>query len=462
MAADRTLWPTREGALTDFPSDFVWGTASSAYQIEGAVHEDGRGPSVWDTFSHTPGRTRNGDTGDVACDHYHRYGDDIDLMADLGVGAYRFSVAWPRVLPQGRGAVNTRGLDFYDRIVDTLLARNIQPWVCLHHWDMPQAIEDAGGWRSRDTAAWFAEYGAVVMRRLGDRVRYAAPINEPNVIPWVAYDLGVHAPGRQSREDVIKAIHHVNLAHGMAISAIRSEAPAVKAGSIISLGPVHPARDDDAHREAAELVDCFWRRVMCDPIWLGTYPEPLAREVAPLIKPGDLEVISQPLDFFGLNHYNRMYAAPDPTRTFGVADVAPPAGVPLTDVGWQIDPSGLLEQLRDVTVRYNAPPIFITENGGAFPDKADASGQVQDDDRIAYVNGYLGAVLGGVEEGIDIRGYFIWSLLDNFEWAEGYAKRFGIVRVDYETQRRTPKASYRWLRHVIAENRLSPIPAAAE
>lgn len=448
--------------MTDFPSGFLWGTAASAYQIEGAIREDGRGISVWDTFSHTPGRTHNGDTGDVACDHYNRYDDDIGLMAKLGVGAYRFSVAWPRVLPTGRGAANAAGLDFYDRVVDGLLAKGIDPWVCLHHWDMPQPIEDAGGWRVRDTASWFGDYTAIVMRRLGDRVRCASPINEPNVIPWVAYDLGVHAPGRQPRADVIKAIHNVNLAHGCAVNAIRAEAPSVKVGSIISLGPVHPAQDDPAHHRAAKLVDCFWRRVMCDPIWLGQYPEPLAAEVATLVKPGDLATISQPLDFFGLNHYNRMYAAPDPTRTFGVADVAPPPGVPLTDVGWQIDPSGLLEQIRDVTARYDAPPIYITENGGAFPDRPDADGDVQDDDRIGYFDGYLGAVLGAVEEGIDVRGYFIWSLLDNFEWAEGYSKRFGIVRVDYDTQRRTPKASYNWLRQVIADNRLVPVPAAAE
>jgi len=440
----------------------LWGTAASAFQIEGAVNEDGRGQSVWDTFSHTAGRTRNGDTGDVACDHYHRYGDDIDLMAKLGVDAYRFSVAWPRILPQGRGAVNAAGLDFYDRIVDGLLAKNIQPWLCLHHWDLPQTIEDDGGWRARDTASWFADYAAIVMRRLGDRVHAVSPINEPNVIPWVAYDLGVHAPGRQARGDVIRAIHHVNLAHGLAVNAIRSEAPDVKAGSIISLGPVHPAKDDDAHRQAAKLVDCFWRRVMCDPIWLGKYPEPLADEVAPLVRSGDLKTMSQPLDFFGLNHYNRMYAAPDPTRTFGVADVSPPTGVPLTDVGWQIDPSGLLEQIRDVTERYDAPPIFITENGGAFPDRPNPAGDVQDDDRIAYFDGYLRAILKAVEDGVDIRGYFIWSLLDNFEWAEGYSKRFGIVRVDYDTQKRTPKASYHWLRQAIAESRLPPMSAAAE
>ena len=440
--------------MRTFPKGFVWGTASSAYQIEGAVTADGRGRSVWDTFSHTPGRTANGDTGDVACDHYHRYAEDVGLMQALGVGAYRFSTAWPRIQPTGSGAANPAGLDFYDRLVDAVLAAGIEPWICLHHWDLPQALEDNGGWRNRDTALRFGEYTHITMRKLGDRVRAASPINEPNVLPWVAYDNGRHAPGPQSREAVLQAIHHVNLAHGHAVRAIRDAAPGVPVGTIISLAPVVPLVDDGAHREAAMLVDCFWRRVMCDPIWLGRYPEPLAGELQPLVRDGDMALISAKLDYFGLNHYHRMYAAPDPTRNFGVGDVPAPAHLPRTEMGWEIDPSAFKEQIDDVVSRYDAPPIYITENGAAFPDVADGRGFVQDDDRIAFLRGYLGAVLDAVEGGADIRGYFVWSLFDNFEWAEGYDKRFGIVRVDYGTLARIPKASYIWMQGVIADNAL--------
>ncbi len=439
-----------------FPEGFVWGTAASAYQIEGAVRADGRGPSVWDTFSHTPGRTRGGDTGDVACDHYHRYPEDIALMQALGVGAYRFSAAWPRIFPDGRGRANEAGLAFYDRLVDALLAAGIDPWICLHHWDMPQALEDAGGWRNRDTAHRFADYGETVMRRLGDRVRHSAPINEPNVLPWVAYDAGVHAPGARSRGETLAAIHHINLAHGLCVQAVRSVDAAIRQGPIISLGPVHPARDDAAHERAAEWVDCLWRRVMCDPIMLGRYPELLAEELAPHIRSGDMELIGGRPDFFGLNHYNRMYAAPDPDRIFGVKDVPPPGDVPTTEMGWQIDPTALVEQLDDLKQRYgDMPPIYITENGAAFDDRVGRDGIVDDRDRVAFFSGYLNAVLDGIERGHDVRGYFVWSLMDNFEWAEGYAKKFGIVHVDFDTLKRTPKASFHHLARIIGDNTLA-------
>jgi beta-glucosidase len=439
----------------DFPQGFLWGTAASAYQIEGAVRHDGRGESVWDRFSHTPGRIADGSTGDVACDHYHRYPEDIALMQRLGVGAYRFSTAWPRIQPEGRGNANQRGLAFYDRLVDGLLAAGITPWLCLHHWDLPQALEDIGGWRRRDIAYYFADYAALVARRLGDRVRQIAPINEPNVIPWVAYDMGAHAPGACSRRDTLAAIHHLNLAHGLAAQAVRAEDAGLEVGLIISLAPVHPARDDPAHREAAAMLDCLWRRVMADPIMLGRYPEPLAEDLAEQMRPGDLELIAARPAFFGLNHYNRLYAGPDPDRIFGVKDVAPPRGMPVTAMGWQIDPSALLEQLDDLKARYDPlPPVYITENGAAFDDQPDVTGRVEDRARIAFFQGYLGAVLDGIAAGHDIRGYFIWSLLDNFEWSYGYSMRFGIVRVDGQTMARTPKASYDFLRAVIGANRL--------
>ncbi len=446
-----------------FPDGFLWGTAASAYQIEGAVHADGRGTSVWDTFSHTPGLTRNGATGDVACDHYHRYPEDVALMQRLGVGAYRFSTAWPRIFPNGRGRPNQAGLAFYDRLVDALLGAGIDPWICLHHWDMPQALEDAGGWRNRDTAYRFADYSQTVMQRIGDRVRHSAPINEPNVLPWVAYDMGVHAPGARSRPETLAAIHHINLAHGLCTQAIRAVDEEIQQGLIISLGPVHPADDGEDYERAAEMVDSLWRRVMCDPIMLGRYPELLADDLAPFIQPGDMELIGQRPDYFGMNHYNRMYAAPDPDRIFGARDVPPPGDVPVTEMQWQIDPSAMVEQFEDLKQRYgDLPPIYITENGAAFDDKVGPDGAVDDQDRVDYFSGYLDAVLDGIERGHDVRGYFVWSLMDNFEWAEGYEKKFGIVHVDFDSLKRTPKASFRHLSRIIGENALAEFEPAPQ
>jgi len=440
--------------MTRFPDGFLWGTATSAYQIEGAVDEDGRGPSVWDVFSATHGNVRNGDTGAIACDHYHRYPEDIALLSELGVKAYRFSVAWPRVLPEGTGSINPAGLEFYDRLVDAVLAAGIEPWVCLHHWDMPQAIEEQGGWRNRDTPSWFGDYSRVVIEQLKDRVKRFAPVNEPNVVPWVAYAIGAHAPGRRSRADCLAAMHHLNLAHGLTVAAVREAGADLKVGPIISLGPVVPARDDDAHRDAAVMLDCIWRRVMIDPIMLGRYPEPLAGEIAPLVQEGDLAVISAPNDFFGMNHYSRMYAAPDPDNPFGVGDVPPPAGVPTTSMGWQIDPEAFYEQLLEVRDRYGNPELYVTENGAAFPDQADADGRVEDEDRVAFLDGYLRAMHRAIEAGCNVKGYFVWSFLDNFEWAEGYDLRFGLIRVEPDSLRRVPKRSFDFMRSVYRTNAL--------
>ena len=441
-----------------FPDDFVWGTAASAFQIEGAAALDGRGESVWDRFCRVPGAIADGSNGDVACDHYHRFADDIGLMRRLGVGAYRLSIAWPRLLPAGRGAPNAAGLDFYDRLIDTVLAAGIEPWVCLHHWDMPQAIEDRGGWRNRDSAYWFADYAHLVARRFSDRVRRFAPINEPNVLIWVAYNIGIHAPGRQSRADCLRAIHHINLAHGLAIERLRGVDSSLACGNIISLGPVAPAKDDAAHEDAAALVDCLWRGVMTDPVRLGRYPDLLADEIEPLIEQGDMDLISQPLEFFGLNHYNRMYAQPNPATAFGVGEAPPPqAGVPVTDMGWQIDASAFLQQLRDVRDRYGDPEIYVTENGAAFADRPDAAGVIDDRARVSFLNGYLGALAQAIAEGVKVRGYFVWTLLDNFEWDQGYEKRFGLVYVDYRNLARTPKSSFSYMQAVIGENALVPI-----
>ncbi|QTF06593.1 beta-glucosidase [Brenneria izadpanahii] len=439
-----------------FPDDFLWGVAASAFQIEGAADEDGRGRSVWDDYSHTPGRIVNGDTADVACDHYHRYPEDIALMRRLGVGAYRLSISWPRILPEGAGKVNPRGLAFYDRLIDLLLHEGIQPWICLHHWDMPVEVERRGGWRARESAAVFGDYAAVVARHFGDRVKHYAPINEPNVIPWVAYNLGRHAPGRQSREDCLRAIHHLNLAHGLSVSALRAAVSGAWIGNIVSLGPVEAQHDDDAHRQAQRLGECLWRRVMVDPLWLGEYPQPLADELAPLVQPGDMAIIAQKLDYFGLNHYNRVYVGPNRHASWGVAETPPPPalGLPLTDVNWAVDPAAFLEQIRDTAARYGNPPIYITENGAAFPDALRADRQVADTARIDYFRRYLTALQQAIAEGCDVRGYFAWSLLDNFEWGRGYSKRFGLVYMDYPTLQRIPKQSYYWLQRVIAGNAL--------
>ena len=444
--------------METFPHDFVWGTAASAYQIEGAVRLDGRGESVWDRFCRVPGAIADGTNGDIGCDHYHRYTGDIALMQDLGVGAYRLSIAWPRVLPTGRGAPNPAGLDFYDRLIDGVLAAGIEPWICLHHWDMPQAVEDQGGWRNRDNAHRFADYAHLAARRYGDRVRRFAPINEPNVLVWVAYNSGAHAPGQRPRADCLAAIHTINLADGLAIERLRDVDRDFICGNIISLGPVVPAQHDDAHREAAELVDCLWRRVMTDPIRLGRYTAPLADELAALVEPGDMALISQPLEFFGLNHYNRMYARPDPATTFGVGEAPPPPGVPVTDMGWHIDPGAFLEQLRDVRERYGDPEIYVTENGAAFADRPDADGAIDDGRRIAFLHGYLEALATAIAEGVNVRGYFVWSLMDNFEWDQGYTKRFGLVHVDYESLARTPKRSFAYMQSVIAENAVVSVP----
>ena len=437
-----------------FGPDFVWGAATSCYQIEGAATEDGRGPSIWDRFARLPGKVLNGDTGDVACDHYHRYRDDVRLMRELGLDAYRFSIAWPRVLPEGRGRANAAGLDFYDRLVDTLLEAGIAPWACLHHWDLPVALSDRGGWESRDIAGWFADYAHLMADRLADRARHWFTFNEPNVLAWLGHATGVHAPGIRSRDATLAAVHHINLSHGKAVEAIRDAAPAgTQIGVIASLQPIHPAREDEAHARAAETIDLFWNLAMVDPLLLGQYPEALAAMLGDRVQSGDLETIAAPLDLFGLNHYCRQYAVPDPDNPFGAGLTAPPDDRPVTDVGWRIDGSGLADQVARIVERYPKLPIYITENGAAFPDGPDAAGTVHDPDRIAFLDEYLDAVARARDAGADIRGYFVWSLMDNYEWELGYSKRFGIVYVDYRTQDRIPKSSYRFYQELIDRHR---------
>jgi len=327
--------------------------------------------------------------------------------------------------------------------------------MCLYHWDLPQALEDRGGWRNRECASWFADYAGIMANHLGDRARHVVPLNEPNVVLLVGYAMGAHAPGRRSRDEALAAFHHLNLAHGAATVALRSVDPAFKIGPVVSMGPVVPGDSDPHYQAAAETLDRLWNRAFSDPVLLGTYPEPLATELAPLVREGDLERISARVDFFGLNHYCRMYAMPDADNPFGATVGPTPHGLPLTDMGWEIDPGAFLEQLRDIRDRYGNPPVYVTENGGAFPDEADATGRVEDDDGTAFFDGYLCAMHQAIGEGCAVRGYFVWSFLDNFEWAEGYDKRFGVIRVQPGTLDRAPKRSFDFLRGVYAENALA-------
>jgi beta-glucosidase len=436
------------------PAGFTFGTSTASYQIEGAATEDGRGPSIWDTFCSEPGRINDGSSGAVACDHYHRYADDITLMARLGAQGYRFSIAWPRVRPPGKGAVNEAGLAFYDRLVDELLAHDVAPMATLYHWDLPQSLEDGGGWMSRDTAERFAEYAGVVAERLSDRVAHWVPVNEPNVASLLGYALGMHAPGKALMFDALPAAHHLLLGHGLAAGALRA-AGATSIGTANNHAPMWPASDSDEDRAAADLFDTVWNRIFADPILLGRYPEGFGELMGSPSLDDDLAVIGQPLDFYGVNYYNPMcVAAPaDPASAmpFDQRDIP---GYPKTDFGWPVVPDGLRELLVQLHERYPAlPPVMITENGCSYGIGPDADGVVDDQPRIDYLDSHLRAVAAAIDAGVDVRGYYCWSLMDNFEWTEGYTQRFGLVHVDYETQRRTPKRSFDWYAETIRANR---------
>ncbi|AXI80429.1 GH1 family beta-glucosidase [Peterkaempfera bronchialis] len=439
--------------LPAFPEGFLWGVSTAAYQIEGAVVEDGRGPSIWDTFAHTPGRVRDGHTGDTACDHYHRWPEDLALLGDLGVNAYRFSLAWPRVQPDGAGPANPKGLDFYDRLVDALAARSIAPVPTLFHWDLPQALEDRGGWLDRDTAHRFAEYAALVAERLADRIPAWITLNEPLVHMAEGYAFGSHAPGRALLLDALPVGHHQLLGHGLATAALRAHG-AREVMVTNNCTPVRPASDSPEDTAAADVYDAFHDRFFNDPVLLGRYPDLSAVGLPadpPYLRDGDLETIGAPLDALGVNYYN-------PTRVAAAApgsglpfDLVPIEGVPTTAFGWPVVPEGLYDLLTGLRARYGAalPPIHITENGCSTEDAVDEDGRVRDTARIDFLDGHLRALHRAAKAGVDVRGYFVWSLLDNFEWAEGYHQRFGLVHVDYATQRRTPKDSYHWLRTAL-------------
>ena len=449
-----------------FPDGFAWGTATASYQIEGAVDEDGRAPSIWDTFSHTPGKTANGDTGDLADDHYHRYPEDARLLADLGVRAYRFSLAWPRLQPDGRGKLNEAGVDFYAGLAETLLEHGIQPWATLYHWDLPQTLEDAGGWPARDTAERFAEYAAAVHARLHDRIGNWITLNEPWCSSFLGYAAGVHAPGVQDPAAAVRAAHHLLLGHGLAARAIREQGTESRVGITLNLYAVDAASDSPADADAARRIDGLANRVFLDPVLLGRYPADVLDDLRPIagtehLRPGDEETIAAPLDFLGINYYSRHVvrggAQPsgDPSPWVGCDDVEfVSRGVPVTDMGWEIDPDGLHEVLTRVRREYPELPLYVTENGAAFPDERDEHGRVADPDRVAYLDEHFRAAHRAIADGVDLRGYFVWSLMDNFEWSYGYGKRFGLIHVDYATQERTPKDSARWFARVTRANGL--------
>jgi len=443
---------------SSFPADFVWGAATASYQIEGAAHVDGRGESVWDRFSATPGKVRGGDTGEVACDFYNRYADDVGLMKELGLDVFRFSIAWPRVLPQGRGDVNQAGLDFYDRLVDELLANGIEPFATLFRWDTPQALEDLGGWRDRATAEAFVEYTEAVVGRLGDRVQHWITHNEPWVYAWVGNAWGLHAPGRTSEADAVAVAHHLLLSHGWAVEAIRRVSPDARVGITLNLAHVYPATDTPEDEAAAYRRDGQDNRWFLDPIFRGSYPADLLERndlVAPHVRDGDLEAMAAPLDFLGINNYSRFIVA---------AGAEGPRTVPNpeaqhTDMGWEVYPDGLHDVLVRVARDYEPAAIYITENGAAFPDVRVHDGAVHDVERTAYLESYIGAVGRAISKGAPVKGYFVWSLLDNFEWGFGYSKRFGIVYVDFPTLERVPKDSFYWYRDMIASRRDAPKPS---
>ena len=457
---------------TSFPSDFLWGTATSAYQVEGATREDGRGLSIWDEFAAAPGRTHAGETGERAADHYHRMERDVALMADLGVNAYRFSIAWPRILPEGTGTVNPAGLAFYDRLVDALLARDITPVATLYHWDLPLALYECGGWRVRTTAEAFADYAEVVARTLGDRVRWWVTQNEPWCAAYLGYCAGLHAPGlHDDAQGAVDVGHHLLLAHGLAMPRIRMYAgPQARVGLSLNLFPIFAADAGIPTVRAVERADRFHNRWFLDPLFRGEYAPGLFSDLGaapPPIQAGDMDLIAAPLDFLGVNYYNR-WSVRAKVSPVGGAAVTPlaaaidyvmePETAAHTAMGWEIYPHGLTLILEELARAYHPPALVVTENGAAFADAWNGNGRVSDPRRLAYLRDHLDAVAAALEHGVPVAGYFAWSLLDNYEWAEGYSKRFGLVYVDYATQRRIIKDSGRWYSGFIAAQRALQVP----
>jgi beta-glucosidase len=433
-----------------FPNGFLWGVATSAYQIEGAWTEDGKGESIWDRFSHTPGKIMNGDTGDIACDHYHHYREDVALMKELGVKAYRFSTSWSRVLPKGKGDANKAGLNFYRRLVDELLENGIEPWICLCHYDLPQLLQDEGGWANRNIIQYFADYAELMARELGDVVKRWVILNEPRCVAWLGHLTGYHAPGAKNLELALKVSHNLQLAQGKAIQTLRNVNQNFQIGTVVDLNAVHPISDGKKDQKAANDLNEFWNRWYIDPIFKGNYP-PLARKIG--LKPNqeDMDLIKQPLDFLGVNYYTRLLAAYDPSDPVTQSKEVL-KNTPTTEKGWEIYPNGLYEVLMRLKTDYGSPILYVTENGVAFEDNVIKGGKIQDDDRIAFLRDHILAAYRAIKDGVRLKGYFVWTIMDNFEWAEGYSIRFGLVQTNFQTLKRTPKKSFYWYKQVIANN----------
>jgi beta-glucosidase len=437
-----------------FPEGFEWGAATASYQIEGAAFEDGKGLSIWDVFSHQPGKVFEGDTGDVACDHYHRYRDDVALMADLGLQTYRFSVSWPRVFPFGSGARNEKGIEFYSRLVDALLEAGIRPCLTLYHWDLPQGLQDLGGWANRDTAKHFADYGALLFSRLGDRVERWITHNEPIVTAMMGHRLGILAPGIRDLRVTARVVHHLLLSHGLAVQAFRSSDHPGEIGITNANTSFEPADDRPETREAVERARDFDTRLFHGPVYGHGYPESVIRYYesndAPFpVEPEDLNIMAAPTDFLGVNLYSRARILPDPERGVGFIPAAPT--LPLTDMGYEAAPHALGDFLRFISKEYDGPRIYVTENG-VCDNTPPKEGVIEDRPRVELLRGFLAGVSRAIEDGVDVRAYYVWSLMDNFEWALGFTRRFGIVWVDYETLERIPKASAQFYRELIREN----------
>ncbi|MDK2980426.1 MAG: beta-glucosidase [Chloroflexota bacterium] len=441
-------------SLNTFPDAFTWGAATAAFQIEGAWQADGKGESIWDRFCHTPGHVEGGDTGDVACDHYHLWRKDVALMKELGLNAYRFSIAWPRILPQGRGKVNAAGLDFYDRLVDELLGAGIRPFVTLYHWDLPQTLQEAGGWPERSTVDAFCDYSELVSRRLGDRVRDWMTINEPYVIAVLGYYLGWHAPGHQDQDEALAAAHHLLLAHGRTVPILRANVRDARVGIALNIHPQTPASESEADQQEARLQDGMTNRWFLDPLAGRGYPADMIDYYGTdldFVRANDLQAVAAPLDFVGINYYSRNIARAQDVAEMDNLPVSVQPG-PQTDMGWEVYPQGLTELLVRFHNEYAFPLYYVTENGAAYVDKVDPDGEVHDPQRLAYIRAHLLALLDALNAGVPLGGYFCWSLLDNFEWAYGYGKRFGLVYVDFASQQRIPKESACWYRQVIVAN----------
>ena len=431
-------------------SEFLWGVATSSYQIEGAAHEDGRGLSIWDTFCQVPGKVANGDNGDVACDHYHRYKEDLDLMKWMGVDAYRFSVAWPRVIPNGVGAVNQAGVDFYDRLIDAALERNIEPWLTMYHWDLPEALQKKGGWNNREIVSWFEEYANLLTTRLGDRVKNWMTLNEPLCSAWIGHLYGDMAPGIQDLQTALNASHHLLMSHGVATQVVRENVKDAKVGIVINVTPAVPATESDSDKRAAELAHGFDNAWFLNPVFGKNYPEEVLLELgkSPDIREGDMSLIAQDIDFLGVNFYFRQTIAANPEgKPLPINGVRRP-NVKRTAMDWEVHAPAFEDILLRIKEDYSPKEIFITENGSAWNDEL-KNGAIEDEERINYLKDHLDAMFSAKKKGAPINGYFAWSFFDNFEWAYGYDKRFGLIYVDYKTQERIPKKSAYYYRDLL-------------